>query len=144
MPGAAAWLLSMAILAALLAGCQTTRPAGPPLAPTPVVPPAGKTVWAGDYATHVQPIFDQYCVGCHGPSKAENGLRLDSYQGVMKGTISGPVVIPGQPANSTLVSVMRGTVDPSIRMPHGGQRLSEPVVQNVVLWVEAGAPPPKQ
>ncbi len=106
---------------------------------TPAPAPA-KLVWTGHYASDIQPIFNQHCVTCHGPSKAENGLRLDSYDGVMKGTQYGPVVAPGSPNTSALVSVVVGTASPSIRMPHGGQRLNEQQVQSIVLWIEAGAP----
>lgn len=133
------------LLAAMLA-LSACRPAAtaPPTQPaaTPL-PPASQTVWTGDYATHIQPIFNQHCVSCHGSTKAENGLRLDSYDGVMKGTQFGRIVTPGQPANSALVSVLRATADPSIQMPHGGTRIDQQSVQNVVLWIQAGAPPPK-
>jgi mono/diheme cytochrome c family protein len=128
----------------LIAGCRppAEQPAPGGAIPTAAVPAAGKTTWTGDYATHIQPIFDASCVQCHGAQRAENDLRLDSYEEVMQGTQHGPVVIPGQPGASALVSVMRGTVDPSIRMPHGGQRANPRELDNIVLWIEAGAPSP--
>ncbi|MGE5620554.1 MAG: c-type cytochrome domain-containing protein [Sphingomonadaceae bacterium] len=129
-------LLVLASLAA--AGCGAAQPSAAAANPT-AAPAAGKVVWAGSYAQHIQPIFDQRCVSCHGPTKADNGLRLDSYDGVMKGTQHGPVVAPGSPNNSALISVLKGTADPSIRMPHGGQRLTEQDLQNLTLWIEAGA-----
>jgi hypothetical protein len=128
----------------IVAGCA--RPAEEPAPagqmPTASVPAAGKTTWTGDYSTHIQPIFDASCLGCHDEQRAENGLRLDSYEGLMAGTQHGPVVIPGQSSASALVSVIRGTADPSIRMPHGGQRVNQRELDNIVLWIEAGAPPP--
>ena len=139
-------LIFAIVAVASVVGCQPNSGAGSPAPvglPTSVVPPAGKVTWNGDYSTNIQPIFDTYCVQCHGPQRAENGLRLDSYQEVMKGTSNGPVVVPGQPSASALVSVLRGTTDPSIRMPHGGQRVSDQALENIVLWIEAGAPPPK-
>ncbi len=137
----ALWLLSLAALALSLSGCRAVGPGGSASLPAPTqVPPAAKVVWSGSYANNIQPIFDQKCVSCHGPGRAENGLRLDSYEGVMKGTQYGPVVIPGSPTTSALESVVIGTAAPSIRMPHGGQRLTEQEVQNITLWIEAGAP----
>ena len=136
-------VLVLATAALILAGCQGLGGTSPtPVAsPVPPVAPAAKVTWNGSYSRNVQPIFDQKCVSCHGASKAENGLRLDSYEGVMKGTQFGPVVVPGQPFQSALVSVVRGTADPSLRMPHGGgTRLSEQDVQNIILWIQAGAP----
>lgn len=136
---AAITVLGLLLLASLaMAGCQTTRSTAAAANPT-AAPAAGKVVWTGSYAQNVQPIFTQRCVSCHGASRADNGLRLDSYQGVMKGTQHGPVVVPGSPNNSALISVVKGTTDPSIRMPHGGQRLTEQDLQNLTLWIEAGA-----
>jgi hypothetical protein len=127
----------------IIIGCAppAEQPAPAPPMPTPAVPAAGKVTWVGDYSTHIQPIFDASCLDCHSAQRAENDLRLDSYEGVMAGTQHGPVVIPGQPGASALVSVVRGTADPSILMPHGGQRISQREVDNIVLWIEAGAPP---
>ena len=134
------------VSAAVVLSCAGSGPAGvgpanPAVNPTqePDVPLAAKTVWAGSYGHDIQPIFDQYCVSCHGPTRAENRLRLDSYQNAMKGTQFGPVITPGSPTQSTLVSVITGTADPKIRMPHEGQRLTRNRIQNVVLWIEAGA-----
>jgi mono/diheme cytochrome c family protein len=136
----ASGVLATALLTVAVTGCQTggaaVQAAAPTLAP---VPSGAKVVWAGHYSSNIQPIFVEHCVGCHGPARADNGLRLDSYQGVMKGTQHGPVVVPGSPETSALVSVVKGTADPSIRMPHGGERLTDQEVQNIVLWIQAGA-----
>lgn len=133
-------LVTVALLASAVTGCQTrgatVQAAVPTLAP---VPSGAKVVWAGHYSQNIQPIFTEHCIGCHGPAKAENGLRLDSYESVMKGTQHGTVVVPGAPETSALVSVVKGTADPSIRMPHGGQRLTDQEVQNITLWIQAGA-----
>ena len=47
------------------------------------------------FAQYILPIFQEECTFCHGPDDAHNGLRLDSYDGVMKGTNFGAVVEPG-------------------------------------------------
>lgn len=135
-----ATMLLAAVAAVLtLSACQSGTAARPT---TAAVPPAAKITWSGSYSANIQPVFDQHCVGCHGPTKAENGLKLDSYENVMKGTQFGKIITPGQPANSALVSVLRGTADPSIQMPHGGARMDQQSVQNIILWIEAGAPGP--
>jgi len=134
-------LVALVALGLVASGCQGGAAATPTPAPTAApVPPAGKVVWSGTYSKNIQPIFNQYCVSCHGPSKAENGLRLDSYAGVVKGTLHGPVVVPGSPTTSALISVIKGTADPSIQMPHGSQPLPSQDVQNITLWIQAGAP----
>jgi len=130
------------LLGAALLGCTgqpgSVTPASP--AQSSDVPLAAKTVWAGSYGRDIQPIFDQYCVSCHGPSVAENGLRLDSYANVMKGTTNGEVVIPGSPATSTLMTVIQGTADPKIQMPHTARKLTPNRIENIRLWIQAGAP----
>ena len=125
-------------LAIVVSGCRVA--ATPPPTPVPSAAPAGKLVWSGSYAKNIQPIFNQNCVSCHGPSKAENGLRLDSYADVMKGTQYGPVVVPGSPTTSALMSVINGTASASIQMPHGKQPLPSQDIQNIMLWIQAGAP----
>ena len=52
------------------------------------------------FAADVMPIFVGRCFGCHQPGGQGNeksGLDLSSYEGVMKGTRSGKMVIPGDP-----------------------------------------------
>ena len=105
----------------------------------PDVPLKVKTVWAGTYKDDIQPILDRYCVECHGPKKAENDLRLDSYEGVTKGTKFGPVVVPGSSSTSSLVFVIDGTASKEIQMPHEGRKLSKNRIENIKAWIDAGA-----
>ena len=37
----------------------------------------GQSTEAIDFGSQVQPIFAKRCFACHGPDKAESGLRLD-------------------------------------------------------------------
>ncbi len=109
--------------------------------PTPTeVSILGELTWTGSYARDIQPIFDEYCVHCHGATLAENGLRLDTYEGVMQGTRGGAVVQPGLASGSTLVWVIQGLAAAEIRMPHTERPLSPNRIQNIVLWIDAGAP----
>ncbi len=130
----------LGLLVILLVGCQNVGPrASPTATAAPDVPLRAKLIWDGHYTQDIQPIFNQYCVQCHGPDNPANGLRLDSYDGVMKGTQFGPVVVPGSPSSSTLVAVIQGTAAPQIRMPHQGRQLSPNRIQDITLWIEAGA-----
>ncbi len=104
------------------------------------VPVFGQLTWTGSYTRDIQPIFDEYCVRCHGETLAENGLRLETYQGVMQGTRGGAVVIPGLASGGTLVWVVEGLAAPEIRMPHADRPLSPNRIQNIVLWIDADAP----
>lgn len=140
--------LFLVVVAAVLAECS--QPAAQPTTGTPaaqasapaasVVPPAWKLVWNGHYAQHIQPIFDRRCVSCHGPTLAQKQLRLDSYDAVMKGSQDGPVVVAGSLTASPLLSTVDGTATGSSRMPPTGPMLPEIEVQNIRIWIEAGAP----
>ncbi len=109
-----------------------------------VVPPIVQNSWRNpvkttpSYAEDIQPIFDRYCVECHGPQEAEKGLRLDSYSGVMSGGERGAVVVPFQPDHSYLVAVIeqRAVKD---EMPKGGVQLSSDKIANIRAWIEQGA-----
>ena len=142
MPAFPASRLSDAQLADLIAFIRTLgpEPVGAGI-PTPTeVAVQGQLSWTGTYAGDIQPIFEAYCARCHGGALAENGLQLDSYEGVMRGTLGGPVVVAGRASASTLVWVIQGLAAPEIRMPHAERPLSPNRIQNIVLWIDAGAP----
>ena len=42
------------------------------------------------FLTEVKPLLNLRCVSCHGPDKAEGGLRLDTREAALKGGDSGP------------------------------------------------------
>ncbi len=61
---------------------------------------------------------------CHNGDRAKAQLRLDSLEGVLKGTKKGPVLTAGDSANSLLVKAV-SQLDPETAMPpkphgHGG------------------------
>ena len=61
------------------------------------------------FTKHVLPILKQHCYACHShqAGKAKGGLVLDSRSGWAKGGESGPVVVPGKPDVSLLISAVR-------------------------------------
>ncbi len=94
------------------------------------------------FRAHVQPILNSQCVECHQPGGAgfrAIGLDLTNYQGVMRGTQHGPVVIPGDPTSSNLVRVVTGQVSPEIRMPFHRALIPAPQAQVIIRWIEQGA-----
>lgn len=105
----------------------------------PAVEPRTAVIEGPSYKQDIQPIFNYYCVDCHGPSRAENGLRLDSYEGTVFGTAYGKVIVPGSSVTSTLVSVINGGAHPSIAMPYGSSKLTVNRIKNIIYWIDAGA-----
>ena len=50
------------------------------------------------FKAHVFPIIRQHCLECHRPGGLgyeASGLDLRTYEGLMKGTRHGPIVVPG-------------------------------------------------
>jgi hypothetical protein len=79
----------------------------------------------------VSPIFQEKCGACHGDA-AMKGLNLLSYETMMAGSESGPVVVPNDPENSLLVQVQSGSA------PHFGQ-LSADELSIIKQWIQNGA-----
>jgi len=101
---------------------------------------------AADHASYldeVLPIFQKHCTECHQPGEEgyeKSGLDLRTYEGVMKGTKFGPIVIPGDAFNSNLLVLIEGRASGQIKMPHGGRKdLSR--WEKVILrrWINRGA-----
>jgi mono/diheme cytochrome c family protein/uncharacterized membrane protein len=94
------------------------------------------------YATRIHPIFDANCVGCHGAAKTQGGLRLDSYESLMKGGKDGPVISPGNAEKSLLLT--RVTLPPDHRqfMPAEGRPpLKADAIGAIRAWIQQGASP---
>src|SRR5690242_8342309 len=65
------------------------------------------------YAKDVVPFLKKYCVECHRAGKIKGGLRLDTYDNVMKGLPRGrSLVHPGNPDKSKLVTTTEGKAKP--------------------------------
>jgi len=90
----------------------------------------------------VLPIFKGRCVDCHRPGGEgyeHSDLDLTSYQGLMKGTKYGPMIVPGKPELSSLMRMLDWKVAPAIRMPHGKKKLSICDRDAIRAWIRQGA-----
>lgn len=95
------------------------------------------------YSQDIIPILQRHCLECHvinGPGHQASGLDMSTYQGLMKGTKFGPVVKAGDSLSSTLVLLVEGKADPSIKMPHGDREaLSTAEIKTLRQWIDQGA-----
>jgi uncharacterized membrane protein/mono/diheme cytochrome c family protein len=92
------------------------------------------------YGARVQPIFAAHCVSCHGPDKHKANLRLDTYQGLIRGGKDGPIVLAGQTQSSDLFRRVTLPANHDDFMPKGGKKaLSSDEVKVIELWIAAGA-----
>jgi len=90
----------------------------------------------------IVPILKENCVACHQPGGEgyeKSGLDMRTYEGIMKGTQYGPIVVPGDAFLSNLNVLIEGRAAPHLRMPYHGKELSK--WQRLVIrrWVNRGA-----
>jgi uncharacterized membrane protein/mono/diheme cytochrome c family protein len=108
-----------------------------------VGPANGRGANAGTfYAEAIHPIFEANCIACHGASKSQGGLRLDSYEELMKGGRDGPVIIAHDTTHSVLLQRISLPRDNAKAMPAEGRPSLKPEEIAILrAWVEAGASP---
>lgn len=109
------------------------------LVPVPVACAQTATM---SYSEDVVPIFKGWCFECHQPGgQGYEASRLDltTYQGLMKGTKFGPMVIPGDPDASNLYILIQGLASPEIRMPFKHKPLPNCLRRNIWKWIFEGA-----
>jgi hypothetical protein len=94
------------------------------------------------FKADIQPILQTYCAECHaegGKGYEKSGLLLTSYDSVMKGTRFGSIVKPGDALSSTVIMLVEGRADPSIKMPHGKEQMPKDKIEILKQWVTQGA-----
>ena len=64
-------------------------------------------------------------------------MRLDSRGQVLRGGMSGEVIVPGQSGASLLIQHLTGDAKP--RMPHEKPALDSELVARIAAWIDAGA-----
>jgi mono/diheme cytochrome c family protein len=105
-------------------------------------PPSTKT--GVTYAQDIKPIFDATCIKCHGEVKPKGKLRMDSLEGILKGSEDGKVVEPGNSAKSQLVLNIAHLGDEDDFMPPpknklGLKQLTPEQIGLVRAWIDQGA-----
>ncbi len=92
------------------------------------------------FEAKVRPVLADNCLECHGAEKSKGGLRLDARTAMLKGGDTGPVVVPGKPAESALIDAIRYEGDG--QMPPKG-KLKDAEIAALTEWVKRGAPWPE-
>lgn len=92
-----------------------------------------------DFKADVAPIFEQKCIGCHGPDKQKGKLRLDTLENVLKGGKGGPALKAGDPDASELVKRVELPKDNDDHMPTEGDPLTKEQITVLREWIKAGA-----
>jgi mono/diheme cytochrome c family protein len=90
----------------------------------------------------VFPILKGRCIECHRPAGLgyeKSGLDLTTYEGLMKGTKYGSMVVPGNPDISNLMLLLDWKASPELNMPHGKKQLSICDRDAIREWIRQGA-----
>ncbi|TWU10758.1 PSD1 and planctomycete cytochrome C domain-containing protein [Allorhodopirellula heiligendammensis] len=111
-----------------------------------IAPPTWAETAAVDEAyfeTHVRPLLIEHCYECHSQSAGESmgDLHLDTAAAMASGGVSGPVVIPGNAAESLLIKAML-YADADLQMPPEG-KLADEQIERLRTWIDGGAPDPR-
>jgi len=98
------------------------------------------------YTTRVKPILEQNCGRCHLGANRRGGLSLETRESMLKGGHDGTVIVPGDPAKSLLVRLIRheGPADDPMPMPPKRPKLADSDIAIVTAWVKAGCIMPAQ
>src|SRR5438309_1371150 len=66
------------------------------------------------FESKIRPVLVESCQKCHGETKANGKLRLDSKAALLKGGLSGPAILPGKAKESLLLKAIRHE-DPELK-----------------------------
>jgi mono/diheme cytochrome c family protein len=90
----------------------------------------------------VYPIFESSCIRCHGPDRALGHFRVDRRDDYFGASGRAPLVIPGNSAQSPLITIVRGQrADMAMAAAH---KLSDSQVGVLRAWIDAGAEWPEK
>jgi hypothetical protein len=94
------------------------------------------TVSAGtvpiSFSGDIQPYLTANCTSCHGGGSGPLGVNLDSYAAVMAGGQLGPIVVPYDPTQGSLLK--------ELKQGHHGAPHGTNIIADVTSWVDDGAP----
>ena len=94
-----------------------------------------------DFNTHIAPLMQKYCAGCHNADDKAGGLVLASYETLLAGGEHGAAVVPAAPDRSRLLLVLTGKAEPKMP-PEGNEGPTEAEVALIQAWITAGAKSP--
>ncbi len=89
------------------------------------------------FKENVRGLLSRQCVDCHGGKETHGEFDLTTREGLLKGGELGPAVVPGKPADSLLMQLVRHEKDPN--MPQDGDKLADESIEQLSAWIASGA-----
>ena len=99
----------------------------------------GQTSDAIDFGRQIQPILAKKCFACHGPDKAEGGLRLNQKDSAFSRLESGKSAIVSRHLDQSELVRRIVSSDEGVRMPPEGPALTASQIDLLKQWIEQGA-----
>jgi hypothetical protein len=91
------------------------------------------------FSQQIKPLLARRCFACHGPDKAEGGLRLHTRDTATAKLESGAsAIVPGDADHSEMLQRIASTEE-SVQMPPEGARLTADEQQLLKTWIAQGA-----
>lgn len=114
-------MLIAAILLPVLAGAVTPAAADP-----------ADALWNA----HIQPLFKENCIKCHGGVKHKGGIDLRTIDSIRSGGENGPAIVEGTPNQSLLFRVLQPGADPHMP-PDEEKQLGSEQIKWVETWIRS-------
>ena len=96
------------------------------------------------FESHIRPVLVERCYSCHNSSTdSSGGFALDARVPLLAGGDLGAVIVPGKPAESRLLAILRHEID-GLKMPKNSGKLDAETVNNFSQWILDGAPDPRE
>ena len=92
-----------------------------------------------DFVKQVKPILESTCIGCHNPEKTKGKLQIHTREAAMKGGENGAVIVPGNPAKSSLYTSTTLKPDDDAVMPPKAEFLTKEQSDVLKDWIAQGA-----
>ena len=92
-----------------------------------------------DFSRDVRPIFNQYCVACHGGVRQKSDVSfIYREEALGKGSSGRATIVPGNPGASELITRITSS-DPEVRMPYHAPPLQPQQIALLRQWIKEGA-----
>lgn len=95
------------------------------------------------FETRIRPVLIEQCYECHNSAKlAEGELAVDQRSALLKGGSGGAIIVPGKPAESKLIAILRHQVE-GVKMPLNRGKLDDRIIADFETWITQGAVDPR-